>query len=125
MDCYFVFRDFSLIFPQSFFDTFAIVCPFFSDVTSILLRVSEQFGWQLSQATGTEYKETEPDIDSQVREASESETDRQRDLMQRLVRQMGRLAKAGKTPVLVIDGLDKEKRGKLDKVSFYQTVCWK
>ena len=93
----------------------------FSDVTSILLRITEEFRLQLSHTSGTDHSETKTDKEKQVGEASESETDKHRDLVQGLVQLMEQLVKAGKTPVLVIDGLDKVKRGKLEKVSVNPT----
>ena len=68
----------------------------------------------MSEITGADLKETQSDQGDRIGEEGE----RHRDLMQKLVQTMQGLVQAGKTPVIVLDGLDKVKRkNKLEKVS--------
>ena len=83
------------------------------EITGILVRLVDEFNYILSEVTGAAIKETHSDEGDHFQEESE----RHRDLIQKLVQTMQGLLKAGKTPVLVMDGLDKVKRAnKLEKV---------
>ena len=73
----------------------------------------DELSYILSEITGADLKETQSDQGDHIGEEGE----RHRDLMQKLVQTMQGLIKAGKTPVIVLDGLDKVKRkNKLEKV---------
>ena len=74
----------------------------------------DELSYILSGITGADLKETQSNQGDRIGEEGE----RHRDLMQKLVQTMQGLIKAGKTPVIVLDGLDKVKRkDKLEKVS--------
>ena len=73
----------------------------------------DELSYILNEITGAELKETQSDQGDRIGEEGE----RHRDLMQKLVLIMQGLVQAGKTPVIVLDGLDKVKRkNKLEKV---------
>ena len=73
----------------------------------------DELSYILNEITGADLKETQSDQGDNTGEEGE----RHRDLMQKLVQTMQGLIKAGKTPVIVLDGLDKVKRkNKLEKV---------
>lgn len=93
----------------------------FIDVTSILLRLVDEFKFQLSQATSVENKETKTEVggnlEKKTEELQDVEIEKHRSLIQSLLDTLEELVKVGKTPVIILDGVDKVKRAtKLDKV---------
>ena len=93
-------------------------CGLFSEITHILLRLVDELNFCLSQVTGTAASETKSDEGIDF----EDEGERHHDLIQKLLLTMEALIKAGKTPVMVLDGIDKVKResqlGKVNKPHF-------
>lgn len=93
----------------------------FIDVTSILLRLVDEFKFHLSQATSVENKETKTEVggnlEKKTEELQDVEIEKHRSLIQSLLDTLEELVKVGKTPVIILDGVDKVKRAtKLDKV---------